>query len=159
MRVNNLPLIILTACILTAGCSGVEDINKEESLLIANAPKTSPIEKSFKSSPLRNIKTQTSRITKIKKPPAEALPALDSFIGLTPPEIQTFLGSPQFQRIDTPAEIWQYRLNGCVLYLFLYPSSDGLAVSHLETRSHLDSNNNRQKCFTDIVRANRKKPD
>ena len=55
--------------------------------------------------------------------PLEPVPELGSLMGLAVPEIIALLGNPQFQRMDAPAELWQYRQNGCVLDLFLYPSS------------------------------------
>ncbi len=89
--------------------------------------------------------------------PEEPVPALETLQGLDSVAVTALLGQPQFQRVDNPAELWQYRKNGCVLDLFLYPATNGaLAVDHLETRHFKDSENDAQSCFAAIVRAARK---
>ena len=155
---DHLAMPILAALMLASGCSTSEKVNIEEPKVIASIPEARPIDKSLNPLPTQNIETRNSDATKSNIVPTEAPPSLDSFIGLTPLEIRTALGSPQFQRFDVPAQIWQYRQNGCVLYLFLYPSSSGLSVSHLETRDHVYASNNQQKCFAEILRAARKTP-
>ena len=72
---------------------------------------------------------------------------------MTSAEILLFLGKPEFKRLDGPAQIWQYRQDICVLYMFLYPSYDGHAVSHIETLSHIDKHISQSKCFDNIVLA------
>ncbi|MBT3172698.1 MAG: hypothetical protein HN333_14850 [Rhodospirillaceae bacterium] len=88
--------------------------------------------------------------------PEEPVPAMESLQGLDSNAVTALLGAPHFQRVDNPAEIWQYRRNGCVLDLFLYPASNGaLAVDHLETRHFEVSDSNPQSCFATMVRAAR----
>jgi hypothetical protein len=89
-------------------------------------------------------------------PPSPPVPALVSLQGQQSVEIMALLGQPHFQRVDAPAELWQYRRNGCVLDLFLYPSSGGgLAVDHLETRQLKPDAEDAQACFATLVRAAR----
>lgn len=90
--------------------------------------------------------------------PAIEVPAIASLTGWTEGRVVGLLGAPHFRRIDAPAELWQYRLNGCVLDLFLYPSSAGaMSVDHLETRvldsAAAGSANDPQSCFAAIVQA------
>jgi len=90
-------------------------------------------------------------------PPETPVPAVESLRGLEAGKVTLMLGEPQFQRVDSPAELWQYRLGGCVLDLFFYPSSSGeMAVDHLETRHFDNSTTDPQGCFTQLVRAVRR---
>ena len=155
---GHLAMPILAALMLASGCSTSEKANIEEPQVIASIPEARPIDKSLNPLPTQNIEARNSGATKSNIVPAETRPSLDSLIGLSPLKIRTALGSPQFQRFDVPAQIWQYRQNDCVLYLFLYPSSSGLSVSHLETRDHVYTSNNQQNCFAEILRAARKIP-
>lgn len=89
------------------------------------------------------------------KPP-EPIPDLESLRGLNAVEVTALLGAPQFQRIDQPARIWQYRTSGCILDLFLYPSAGGeLSVDHLETRRLKSPGDDPQSCFAAMVKAAR----
>jgi hypothetical protein len=89
-------------------------------------------------------------------PPSRPVPALESLQGQQGTEITALLGYPHFQRVDAPAELWQYRRNGCVLDLFLYPSSSGaLTVDHLETRRLQPNVEDAQACFAIMVQAAR----
>ena len=89
-----------------------------------------------------------------KAAPETPIPAIETLRGLEAGKVTLMLGEPQFQRIDSPAELWQYRLGGCVLDLFFYPSSSGeMAVDHLETRHFDNSTSDPQGCFTQLVRA------
>ena len=110
---------------------------------------------------------QAARPAKSANPAETPVPALTSLAGLDDIKIMALLGAPHFKRTDAPAELWQYRLNGCVLDLFLYPASGGgLAVDHLETRV-LESESapptgprsgDGQACFAAMVRAARASP-
>lgn len=56
-------------------------------------------------------------------------------MGANPTKLEQWLGKPGMVRLDDPAQVWQYRAQGCVVDVYLYPSSDGMAVSHAEARS------------------------
>jgi hypothetical protein len=94
------------------------------------------------------------------KPAEPPVPALSSLAGVEDIRVLALLGNPHFKRTDAPAELWQYRLNGCVLDLFLYPKSGGgMTVDHVTTRKLEDkavsSGADGQACFAAIVRAAR----
>lgn len=107
----------------------------------------------------RGAPAAAAKSTNPPKFPGLPVPALDSLAGLGETKITALLGTPHFRRVDAPAELWQYRVNGCVLDLFLYPSGTGaLAVDHLETRVLTAGGRkpeDRQACFAAMVRAAR----
>ena len=68
-----------------------------------------------------------------------AAPGPERLIGLVGNEIQKMLGLPDFKRRDPPAEIWQYRKDGCLLDIFLYQDKNDASthrVTHVEARGH-----------------------
>ncbi len=52
----------------------------------------------------------------------------EQVIGLDDAALEALLGRPAFRRDDSPALIWQYRSDGCLLDVFLY--TDGPAKPH-----------------------------
>ena len=56
------------------------------------------------------------------------------FIGAKPDFLLEALGQPSSLRKETPAEVWQYRTEQCVLDIVLYEEADGPAVVYLEAR-------------------------
>ena len=146
---------IVAALLLASGCGTSEKVKTKGPLVIVSTPDALDIEESPNPLPTQNIKTRESNATRSNIVPTETQPSLASLIGRTQIEIRAALGSPQFKRFDVPAQIWQYRQNNCVLYLFLYPSNLGLSVSHLETRDHVYAGNDQHKCFAEILRAAR----
>jgi len=67
--------------------------------------------------------------------PAGFTPTAGNLLGANPTKLEQWLGKPGMVRLDDPAQVWQYRAQGCVVDVYLYPSSDGMAVSHAEARS------------------------
>src|SRR6185369_15405950 len=67
--------------------------------------------------------------------PAGFTPTAGNLLGADPSKLEQWLGKPGLVRLDDPAQVWQYRAQGCVVDVYLYPSSDGMAVSHAEARS------------------------
>lgn len=63
-------------------------------------------------------------------------PGPNHLIGLGAANILKMLGIPDFKRHDPPAEIWQYRKDGCLLDLFLYQDDGQYRVTHVEVRGH-----------------------
>jgi hypothetical protein len=59
------------------------------------------------------------------------LPALQN---ISEHELVSRLGTPDFMRKESTAEIWQYRSDTCVLDVFLYPEDGALKVMHAATR-------------------------
>lgn len=48
-------------------------------------------------------------------------PALDSLLGRSPAQVEELLGRPDAERVDGPAQVWQFRGRDCVLHMFFYP--------------------------------------
>lgn len=77
-----------------------------------------------------------ARVTAI--PPAPREPVIDDdpvrLIGMGPASLSAFLGAPQLIRRESPASLWQYRTEGCVLDVVLYPEKGTDRVSYVEAR-------------------------
>ena len=146
----------ITTLLLTYGCGNVESKISPESTAIATLPKKILAHKPQASLPTLDLKKQKSQPNKLAPPLTFKQRSIQSLNGMTSSEILLFLGIPQFKRLDDHAQIWQYRHNHCVLYLFLYPSHNRLTVSHLETLSHSDKHIPQDECFASIVLATRK---
>jgi hypothetical protein len=65
-------------------------------------------------------------------PPVDDDP--DRFMNATPAVLVAELGEPRLRRRESPAEVWQYRAQGCVLDFFLYQDAQTYKVVHLEAR-------------------------
>lgn len=50
------------------------------------------------------------------------------------PEVEALVGSPDFRRVEPPAELWQYRTANCVVDLFFYGKDDDRRVVHEDAR-------------------------
>ncbi len=59
----------------------------------------------------------------------------DRFDGMSSRQVLAALGTPSFRRRESPAEIWQYYGESCVLDLFLYDDSGEGRVAHAELRT------------------------
>ena len=91
----------------------------------------------------------------------------EQVMGLAAAGLSDLLGDPRFVRRDVAqtgvAEVWQYRLDGCVLDVFLYTGNTGLAeVAHYELRSIQGANgplaeslpaSAQRACFARILEA------
>jgi hypothetical protein len=53
--------------------------------------------------------------------------------------VSALLGEPALVRREAEVEIWQYRGEGCVLDLFLYPDGSRRKVIHLEARDNKEA--------------------
>jgi hypothetical protein len=71
------------------------------------------------------------------EPARRALVPVAELRGMTSEQVSQLLGTPQFQRNEAPVEFWQYRVDGCVLHVFLYRSHDGMRVQYAEVRSRV----------------------
>jgi len=151
--IRSWPALLVVA--LLAGCTG-EDVPPPATHA---APQAEPAPKPAEIAAIPPLEEERGgRIAPAPAaPPETPVPAVESLRGLEAGKVTLMLGEPQFQRIDSPAELWQYHLGGCVLDLFFYPSSSGeMAVDHLETRHFDNSTTDPQGCFTQLVRAVRR---
>lgn len=74
-------------------------------------------------------------------------------IGALPATLLAELGEPQLKRRESPAEIWQYRGEGCVLDFFLYENGGPEPeVIHLEARGETAERTDPRPCFAGLLR-------
>jgi len=64
-------------------------------------------------------------------------------------DLSRTFGNATLVRHDLGAEIWQYRTDACVLFLFLYPKDGNLQVSHLDVRGTTDAG----ACLKAVIKA------
>ena len=84
-------------------------------------------------------------------------PTAGNLLGANPTKLEQWLGKPGVVRLDDPAQVWQYRAQGCVVDVYLYPSSDGMAVSHAEARSQKYTGDPINPCLA-VLSQSRHKP-
>jgi hypothetical protein len=89
--------------------------------------------------------------------PAGFTPTAGNLLGANPTKLEQWLGKPGMVRLDDPAQVWQYRAQGCVVDVYLYPSSDGMAVSHAEARSQKYTGDPINPCLA-VLSQSRHKP-
>ena len=88
--------------------------------------------------------------------PAKVYPAPDNLKGLDREAVVKLLGDPGFKRRDTPAEIWRYRAESCILDVFLYRDGSGpvFRVTHFETRHRGSAEElSAKECFVTLLKA------
>ena len=80
----------------------------------------------------------------------------EDLIGLHDTDLQRLLGTPDFLRMDPPAQLWQYRNSLCRFDVFLYQDknhANAYSVTHVEARG-LDVNRVSGKdCFFSVLRT------
>ncbi|MEQ8194383.1 MAG: hypothetical protein RIB59_07825 [Rhodospirillales bacterium] len=90
-----------------------------------------------------------------KRKPEEpqALPTLHDMIGLDREQVTALLGAPTFRRFDTPADLWQYGNDECILDLFLYRVKNGnvFKVTHADVRRVNGTALTKDACFKGLV--------
>ncbi|MBO6518766.1 MAG: hypothetical protein JJ900_12070 [Rhodospirillales bacterium] len=130
-------------------------------LLTACAGGTPPPESSSTAPPAPVSAPETAavppRAPAPAKPPEPTLdvPAAEDVIGWDSATLHRTFGPASLVRRDLGAEIWQYRTDDCVLFLFLYPTpktsseSGPLRVDHLEVR---ENGVGVEPCLTSVVR-------
>ena len=78
--------------------------------------------------------------------------------GLFEEDVQKMFGVPDFKHYDSPAEIWQYRKEKCLLDIFLYvdkQQSNKLRIRHSEVRGRSISKISRENCLLQALRVKR----
>jgi hypothetical protein len=89
--------------------------------------------------------------------PAGFTPTADNLMGADPAKLEQWLGKPGLVRLDDPAQVWQYRGQGCVVDVYFYPSGTGMAVSHAEARSQKYTGDPMNPCLA-LLSQSRRKP-
>ncbi len=74
-------------------------------------------------------------------------------IGMGPASLNAFLGAPELIRREAPASLWQYRAEGCVLDVVLYPDRQGDKVTYLEARENGATKIAPRTCLNKLLRA------
>ncbi|RED51470.1 hypothetical protein [Aestuariispira insulae] len=94
--------------------------------------------------------------------PAAPEPVNDNpmqFMDMSTRQLSEAVGRPHMVRRDGPAEVWQYRGDGCVLDLFLYDQENELQVKHVDLRSQSLADDSLKACLADMIRKrNHTKP-
>jgi hypothetical protein len=88
--------------------------------------------------------------------PAAATITAGSLLGANPAKLEQWFGKPRLVRLDEPAEVWQYRGQGCVLDVYLYPGTGGMEVSHAEARSQKYAGDAIDPCLALLSQPRRK---
>jgi len=88
--------------------------------------------------------------------PAGFTPTAGNLLGADPSKLEQWLGKPGLVRLDDPAQVWQYRAQGCVVDVYLYPSSEGMAVSHAEARSQKYTGDPINPCLAALSQSHHK---
>lgn len=99
--------------------------------------------------PVQTARTPVTPAPEAQQPEVIA-PKPSEIIGAPSSKLISALGSASLVRSDIGAEIWQYRTDECVLFLFLYPKDTEMAVRHLESRGGPSAEN----CIRAVVKAN-----
>jgi ABC-type Fe3+-hydroxamate transport system substrate-binding protein len=93
-------------------------------------------------------------------PPAQAaLPEIEvdddpeRLIGLGPAGLNALLGQPELIRREAPAQIWQYRADGCVFDVVLYEEAYGERVTYVEARDGRGNRTETRPCLNALLRA------
>jgi hypothetical protein len=85
--------------------------------------------------------------------PAKTNNDTQQLLGLAGTVVSLQLGVPSLIRRDGTAEIWQYRATACILDVFLYASGEEQLVRHVELRSRNAGNEPHQRCFAELLKA------
>jgi len=79
-------------------------------------------------------------------------------MGIGPGALSAVLGDPELVRREAPAEIWQYRNDGCVLDVFLYDTDGRRTVTYVEARDGDAQRIDARTCLNTLLRARLAQP-
>ena len=79
-------------------------------------------------------------------------------MGIGPGALGAILGEPELIRREAPAEIWQYRNDGCVLDVFLYDTAGQREVTYVEARDGTAQRMDTRACLNTLLRARLVRP-
>jgi hypothetical protein len=82
----------------------------------------------------------------------------EQLMGMGTASLSGFLGAPELIRRESPASIWQYRADGCVLDIVLYPESGADKVSYIEAREDGLTRMPPRACLRRLLRARYQAP-
>jgi len=84
-------------------------------------------------------------------PPIDDNP--ERFLAATPATLVAELGEPRLRRRESPAEVWQYRSQACVLDFFLYQDAQTFKVVHIEARDLSAQSVETRSCLRGFLEA------
>lgn len=79
-------------------------------------------------------------------------------MGIGPGALGAILGDPELIRREAPAEIWQYRNDGCVLDVFFYDTAGRREVTYVEARDGAAQRMDTRVCLNTLLRARLVRP-
>ena len=88
------------------------------------------------------------------KPPINDDP--HQLMGLAPDAVNSLLGLPSLLRTESPAEVWQYTAEDCVLDIYLYAKEqtpDRLRVTYYEIRRPDTAQSGARACLAEIIES------
>ena len=78
----------------------------------------------------------------------------DQLMGLAPRAVSHLLGRPSLLRTETPAQVWQYTADDCVLDIYLYAEDvtpERSRVTYYEIRGTDSLRSRARACFANII--------
>ena len=78
----------------------------------------------------------------------------DQLMGLAPRAVSRLLGPPSLLRTETPAQVWQYTADDCVLDIYLYAEDvtpERSRVTYYEIRGTDSLRSRARACFANII--------
>jgi len=92
-----------------------------------------------------------------RKPKPKPIYAPSRLNGLSGNDVGALLGPPSFKRHDSPAQVWQYGGDDCLLDVFLYGKDGGetLTVAHSEARSRDGAEMKQKDCMISLIKERR----
>ncbi|MCC7165958.1 MAG: hypothetical protein IT565_00145 [Rhodospirillales bacterium] len=82
--------------------------------------------------------------------PAPA-PNPEELVGLASREVAELLGFPQLRRRESPAELWQYANQSCILDLFFSKETEPARVAYVNLRSLNPVKMSRGQCMAELM--------
>jgi hypothetical protein len=73
-------------------------------------------------------------------------------MGASSEGVAAMLDQPAQRRVEAAVQVWQYRLESCVLDVVLYPADGGARVAHLEARDRLGAAMATRDCLRRVLR-------
>jgi hypothetical protein len=76
----------------------------------------------------------------------------ERLVGLEADEITDLMGTPDLERSEPPALIWQFRRPICSVDVFMFDDGNGQAVDHVEVRGAKDDTVDEKECFASVLK-------
>ncbi|MBI4968737.1 MAG: hypothetical protein HZC25_11535 [Rhodospirillales bacterium] len=118
----------------------------------AEAPPSATAQARFEAaqSPAAQPETETASIPAPAALPVPA-PNPEELVGLASREVAELLGFPQLRRRESPAELWQYANQSCILDLFFSKETEPARVAYVNLRSLNPVKMSRGQCMAELM--------